>query len=63
MGLKSTQILVGSTQKLCATIAVAYLAVRSTTVDKRVCDWLGVYISLLVLWRVPTCTEDASRKE
>jgi hypothetical protein len=57
MGLKSTQILVGSTQKLCATIAVAYLAVRSTTVDKRVCDWLGVYIYPLK----PSCIKDGNK--
>lgn len=32
---------------------------QDTVVDQRVCGWVGVYISPLVVYRVPSCTKDA----
>ena len=42
MGLKSNQILVGYSHKLCATVALAYLVV---IVDGRVWFGVGVYLT------------------
>ena len=36
---------------------------KDTTVEQRVCGWLGVYVSLLVVCRVPSYTKDARTHE
>ena len=53
-GLKSHQILVGCSHKLCATISLVVLQV--TIVYWRACDWVAVYLFLLVACRVPYST-------
>ena len=57
VGLKSNQTLIGCSHKLCATIALVYFAGRTDCRSKVL--WLvGVYVSLLVACKVPSCTED-----
>lgn len=51
------QILLVYYHKLCATSALAYLVGR-TLCTSRICDWLGIYVYILLACRVPSCSKD-----
>jgi|UPI0000486FE4 hypothetical protein len=54
-----SQTLIGDSHKLCVTIALADLASRTLLeMTKVLCGWLGVYISPLVVFRVPSSNKD-----
>jgi hypothetical protein len=60
VALKSSQILVGYSIKIYTTILTACFAGKSLLQIKGFVAWFGVYISPLLVCKVPSYTKDAS---
>ena len=56
VGFKSNPMLVGYSHKLSAIIAILH---EDTTIDQRVCDYAGVYISLFTVCIVSSYTKES----